>query len=365
MLPSPTRPSPTRPSPTRPSPTRPSSARPGTEPRHFVKSRPQAALVGDTGGHSGPSEDSAQESNSRHSVTCPAPRSRELHHCPVSPQDTSPAQPQSSLSPSCLSSCPPCVSPSPLSLSSSVGSACGDVRSLEELFPLEESNSDRSDTGHFRMNLVDLEDLGPAALVLKEEEVPEEVPEEEPEEVPEEELEEEVPEEELEEEVPEEELQEEIEEVEYPTDFESPSEGPSQDSGQPPSPRSQSSYSNTFSRATISDPSSPEATSQPNSPLPQPDALLAKASKDPAGQTFHLPAAHGGPCPSMGLLVESLRQQLALTSHFINSSQEHHTQALGGLGPPNYRYTTLEDTLKSISTLRASRPRSDQKTQRR
>lgn len=39
-----------------------------------------------------------------------------------------------------------------------------------------------------------------------------------------------------------------------------------------------------------------------------------------------------------------LKQQLAMTRRFIESSSHRHSSLVQSLGPPNYRYTTLEDT---------------------
>lgn len=43
-------------------------------------------------------------------------------------------------------------------------------------------------------------------------------------------------------------------------------------------------------------------------------------------------------------LNDMLRQQLALSGAFIESTRRHYTSVLESLGPANYKYTTLEDT---------------------
>ncbi|KAF3835644.1 hypothetical protein F7725_028202 [Dissostichus mawsoni] len=48
--------------------------------------------------------------------------------------------------------------------------------------------------------------------------------------------------------------------------------------------------------------------------------------------------------PAVFVLNEMLKQQLAMTQRFIDSSRHLHCSLLQSLGPPNYRYTTLEDT---------------------
>lgn len=53
------------------------------------------------------------------------------------------------------------------------------------------------------------------------------------------------------------------------------------------------------------------------------------------------------------MLTELLKQQLAATKRFIESNRQLHDSLLRSLEPPNYRYTTLEDTRK-VSALTRS-----------
>ncbi|XP_056270463.1 uncharacterized protein C19orf44 homolog isoform X2 [Pseudoliparis swirei] len=48
--------------------------------------------------------------------------------------------------------------------------------------------------------------------------------------------------------------------------------------------------------------------------------------------------------PAVFALNEMLKQQLAMTRRFIESRRQLHSSLVQSLGPPNYRYTTLEDT---------------------
>nr|XP_020465756.1 uncharacterized protein C19orf44-like isoform X1 [Monopterus albus] len=52
--------------------------------------------------------------------------------------------------------------------------------------------------------------------------------------------------------------------------------------------------------------------------------------------------------PAVYVLTEMLKQQLAMTRQFIESSSHRHSSLVQSLGPPNYRYTTLEDTKEYI-----------------
>nr|XP_057928929.1 uncharacterized protein C19orf44 homolog [Doryrhamphus excisus] len=52
--------------------------------------------------------------------------------------------------------------------------------------------------------------------------------------------------------------------------------------------------------------------------------------------------------PDMLTLNDMLRQQLAMTRRFIESSRHQHASLLQSLGPPRYRYATLEDTMQYI-----------------
>uniref|UniRef100_A0A8C2GXS0 Si:ch1073-104i17.1 n=1 Tax=Cyprinus carpio TaxID=7962 RepID=A0A8C2GXS0_CYPCA len=57
--------------------------------------------------------------------------------------------------------------------------------------------------------------------------------------------------------------------------------------------------------------------------------------------------------PAVFALNDMLRQQLALTRGFIDSTRRHYTSMIESLGPADYKYTTLEDTKEFI---RAHRP---------
>ncbi|XP_051233674.1 uncharacterized protein C19orf44 homolog [Dicentrarchus labrax] len=57
--------------------------------------------------------------------------------------------------------------------------------------------------------------------------------------------------------------------------------------------------------------------------------------------------------PAVFALNELLKQQLAMTRRFIESSRHLHSSLVKSLEPPNYRYTTLEDTKEYIRKHRA------------
>lgn len=50
--------------------------------------------------------------------------------------------------------------------------------------------------------------------------------------------------------------------------------------------------------------------------------------------------------PAEFALNELLKQQLAMTRRFIESSRHLHSSLMQSLEPPNYRYTTLEETME-------------------
>ncbi|KAM9502247.1 uncharacterized protein C19orf44 homolog isoform 1-T2 [Salvelinus alpinus] len=52
--------------------------------------------------------------------------------------------------------------------------------------------------------------------------------------------------------------------------------------------------------------------------------------------------------PAVFALNDILRQQLALTKHFVQTSRHLHSSLLQSLGPADYTYTTLEDTKEFI-----------------
>nr|XP_046159874.1 uncharacterized protein C19orf44 homolog isoform X2 [Oncorhynchus gorbuscha] len=52
--------------------------------------------------------------------------------------------------------------------------------------------------------------------------------------------------------------------------------------------------------------------------------------------------------PAVFVLNDMLRQQLALTKHFVQTSRHLHSSLLQSLGPADYTYTTLEDTKEFI-----------------
>ncbi|CAN9500781.1 unnamed protein product [Ophioblennius macclurei] len=57
--------------------------------------------------------------------------------------------------------------------------------------------------------------------------------------------------------------------------------------------------------------------------------------------------------PALFTVSEMLKQQLAVMTCSIQSSQQRHSRLLQSLEPPNYRYTTLEDTQQMMKKRRA------------
>ncbi|KAM4574267.1 uncharacterized protein C19orf44 homolog [Fundulus diaphanus] len=60
--------------------------------------------------------------------------------------------------------------------------------------------------------------------------------------------------------------------------------------------------------------------------------------------------------PAVFALNEVLKQQLAMTKQFMDRSEYLHSCLLRSLEPPNYRYTTLEETLQNICKHRHPKP---------
>ncbi|KAM4739678.1 uncharacterized protein C19orf44 homolog isoform 2-T2 [Anableps anableps] len=60
--------------------------------------------------------------------------------------------------------------------------------------------------------------------------------------------------------------------------------------------------------------------------------------------------------PAVFALNEMLKQQLAMTKQFMERSEHLHSCLLRSLEPPNYRYTTLEETIQNICRHRRSKP---------
>ncbi|XP_014873786.1 uncharacterized protein C19orf44 homolog isoform X2 [Poecilia latipinna] len=60
--------------------------------------------------------------------------------------------------------------------------------------------------------------------------------------------------------------------------------------------------------------------------------------------------------PAGFALNEMLKQQLAITKQFIERSEHLHACLMQSLEPPNYRYTTLEETMRSICRRRRPKP---------
>ncbi|XP_034558776.1 uncharacterized protein C19orf44 homolog isoform X2 [Notolabrus celidotus] len=59
--------------------------------------------------------------------------------------------------------------------------------------------------------------------------------------------------------------------------------------------------------------------------------------------------------PAAFALNEVLKQQLALTRRFIERNRDLHFSLMKSLEPPNYRYTTLEDTMELFHSIFANR----------
>ncbi|XP_047231184.1 uncharacterized protein C19orf44 homolog isoform X2 [Girardinichthys multiradiatus] len=60
--------------------------------------------------------------------------------------------------------------------------------------------------------------------------------------------------------------------------------------------------------------------------------------------------------PAAFALNEMLKQQLTMTKQFMDRSEHLHSCLLRSLGPPNYRYTTLEETIQNICKHKHSKP---------
>ncbi|XP_023195240.1 uncharacterized protein C19orf44 homolog isoform X2 [Xiphophorus maculatus] len=60
--------------------------------------------------------------------------------------------------------------------------------------------------------------------------------------------------------------------------------------------------------------------------------------------------------PAGFALNEMLKQQLAMTKQFMERSEHLHACLMQSLEPPNYRYTTLEETMRSICRRRRPKP---------
>ncbi|XP_034036223.1 uncharacterized protein C19orf44 homolog [Thalassophryne amazonica] len=59
--------------------------------------------------------------------------------------------------------------------------------------------------------------------------------------------------------------------------------------------------------------------------------------------------------PTVIVLNNVLRQQLAMTKHFMESNHQLYSKIVQSIGPPDYKYTTLEDTEEYIRKHRALR----------
>ncbi|XP_051977974.1 uncharacterized protein C19orf44 homolog [Xyrauchen texanus] len=140
---------------------------------------------------------------------------------------------------------------------------------------------------------------------------------------------------------------------------------------------SKDSYSDTstrssFSNATITHSRSPDRCVKEAAVQTQPDGLTYTWSSgmaavgpsvgmtyvDPAPIATHTVSAEAiesltSYSPAVVALNDMLRQQLALTRAFIESTRHHYTSVLDSLGPADYKYTTLDDTKEFI---RAHRP---------
>ncbi|XP_051550655.1 uncharacterized protein C19orf44 homolog isoform X2 [Myxocyprinus asiaticus] len=135
---------------------------------------------------------------------------------------------------------------------------------------------------------------------------------------------------------------------------------------------SDSSTRSSFSNATITRGRSPDRHVKEAAVQTQPDGLTYTWSSgmaavgpsvgmtyvDPTPIATHTVSAEAiesltSYSPAVVALNDMLRQQLALTRAFIESTRHHYTSVLESLGPADYKYTTLEDTKEFI---RAHRP---------
>lgn len=288
----------------------------------------------------------------------------------------------------CFSCSAPSPSRSPQCLSSlgsgTHHSSCAQVLSLEKLFPFgaaseDSHNASSVSSGHFRVNVMELDDLGPDNIDFNEDTRGKEsiaFPTERPQQ-----------------QKTERGKQEKEVELDYQSDFEivgtsAPDSSLSQISehiqgrgGDPPpshvpETRTEYDYVNTFTDTSgtpyskSSDGSWTEKSLSRSSLSPKPHVSdtswhqsqepSAKGLRDIAVQTHD---AHISYSPSMLVLIETLKQQLVLTRQFISSSCDLHTRLVQSLEPPNYKYTTLEDTRKIIGQHRASRMSTEQALQ--
>lgn len=93
----------------------------------------------------------------------------------------------------------------------------------------------------------------------------------------------------------------------------------------------------------------PGAVGQPGFTEPHGGCTCERSLKDPGLEDIcnHIPQyvhALSTSNPSMMFLIEMLKQQLAMTRQFMDHSRHLHSSLVQSLEPPNYKYTSLEDT---------------------